>query len=155
MCTYRGSREDQMHRRLWEISQVQYIAKIVDVTLAMRNAKYLPSRQYRSRWKFFRGSTLSEWWLEGSRKTKTRSCSGRRPTSIPTLRRGDVILVLQEQHSVFNRNELFLVEELCGLELGITQVTTSLGAIVQPMMQEIDPSENDGVVRSRPASSSL
>ena len=50
---------------------------------------------------------------------------------------GDVILVLQEQeHSVFKRNELSLVEALCDMELEIThvdgwtlQVTVSLGEI--------------------------
>ena len=69
----------------------------------------------------------------------------------PDAETGDVLLVLQEQEqSVFNRNELFLVEALCGLELEITshldgrklQVTTPPGEIVQPMMQGLDPVEN-------------
>ena len=68
----------------------------------------------------------------------------------PDAETGDVLLVLQEQeHSVFNRNELFLVEALCCLELEIThldgrklQVATPPGEIVQPMMQGLDPFEN-------------
>ena len=81
----------------------------------------------------------------------------------PDAATGDVILLLQEQeHSVFDRNELFLVEALCGWELEIThldgwklQVTTSPGEIVQPMMQKLEPFENGDVFRSRSASSSL
>ena len=69
---------------------------------------------------------------------------------------GDVILVLQEQeHSAFKRNELFLVEALCDMELEIThldgwklQVTISLGEIVQPMMQALDSYENDDFLSS-------
>ena len=60
------------------------------------------------------------------------------------------------------RNELSLVEALCGLVLEIThldgwklQVTTSPGGILQTMMQRSDPFENDDVFRSRSASSSL
>ena len=60
---------------------------------------------------------------------------------------GDVILLLQEQeHSVLKRSEPFPVGTVCDMELEIThldgwklQVTISLGEIVQPMMQALDP----------------
>ena len=71
-------------------------------------------------------------------------------------------MLQEEEHSVFKRNELSLVEALCDMELEITHldgwkllVTISPGEVVQPTMQGLDTFENDDVFRSRSESSSF
>ena len=100
---------------------------------------------------------MIEWWLEVPRKTHTRSCSGRRPTSIQTLRRVMLFWVAGTgAFSVQAKRTISLVGALCGLELEITrldgwklQLTKSPGEIVQSMMRGLNQFENNDAADQR------
>ena len=148
-CPLRGMTglRDSDAQKTVEVSQV-HIARIIVVPAVIQRQAPTIQTATEDGGKFFRGRILIQWWLEWFSQDKHQIVFRETADEHPDAETGDVLLVLQEQeHSVFNRNELFLVEALCCLELEITshldgrklQVATPPGEIVSANDARVRP----------------